>query len=127
MLLGDDKSPSYVRINLLSDYPTVSFVRRPLDDGAQYFGPYLNGYALKKALRSLRRAFPYATSRPVAAKRANLHYHLGLDPGLEEACTSLSQYRINLRKLIKYLRGQKVGLVKNIERDMKKAAGKKQF
>ena len=99
ILLRDDKSQLYVRINYSSDYPTVSFVRRPLDDRALYFGPYLNGYALKKALRYLRRAFPYATARPTAAKRVNLHYHLGLDPGLEENRTSLSQYRQNLRKL----------------------------
>jgi excinuclease ABC subunit C len=127
ILLRDDKSQQFVRVDYKSDYPTVKLVRRPLDDGARYFGPYINGLAVKKALRYLRRAFPYATSRPVGQKRANLHYHLGLDPGLEEGRTSLTDYRANLRKLIQYLQGERVALVREIERDMKSAAKAKDF
>ena len=127
ILLRDDKSLQFVRIDYKSDYPTVTLVRRPLDDGAEYFGPYLNGFAVKKALRYLRRAFPYAISRPNGQKRANLYYHLGLDPGLEEKRTSLTQYRANLRKLMEYLRGHRSALVRDIERDMKKAAKAKNF
>jgi excinuclease ABC subunit C len=122
ILLRDDKSLQYVRIDYKSDYPTVTLVRRPLDDGAEYFGPYVNGLAVKKALRYLRRAFPYAISRPGGQKRANLYYHLGLDPGLEEGHTSLTDYRANLRKLMQYLHGNRVPLMREIERDMKKAA-----
>lgn len=127
ILLRDDKSQLYVRISYKSDYPTVTTVRRPLDDGAEYFGPYFNGFAIKKALRYLRRAFPYAISRPINQKRANLHYHLGLDPGLEDGKTSLAAYRANLRKLMQYLRGQRVKLVREIERGMEKAARDKDF
>src|SRR3990167_9645970 len=127
ILLRDDKSLLYVRIDYKSDYPTVTFIRRPLDDGAQYFGPYVNGLALKKALRYLRRAFPYASGRSGGRKRASLHYHLGLDPGLEEGRTSLGAYRANLRKLMQYLRGERVALVRSIESQMKKAAKAKDF
>ncbi len=127
ILLRDDKSSQYVRIDIKSDYPTVRLVRRPLDDGAEYFGPFLNGFALKKALRYLRRAFPYAVSRPVNQKRATLHYHLGLDPGLEDKKTSLTEYRSNLRKLIQYLKGHRKKLMQDIEKDMKRAARSKDF
>lgn len=127
ILLRDDKSQQYVRIDYKSDYPTVKLVRRPLDDRAEYFGPYLNGFALKKALRYLRRAFPYAISRPANQKRASLHYHLGLDPGLEDGRTSLAAYRANLRKLMQYLKGNRVSLMRDIEKDMKKAAKEKDF
>lgn len=127
ILLRDDKSLQYVRIDYKSDYPTVTMVRRPLDDGAEYFGPYINGLAVKKALRFLRRAFPYAISRPTGQKRTSLYYHLGLDPGLEEGKTSLNEYRANLRKLMQYLRGDRVGLTREIEREMKRAAKSKDF
>ena len=127
ILLRDDKSLQFVRIDYKSDYPTVKLVRRPLDDDAKYFGPYVNGFAVKKALRYLRRAFPYATSRPTNQKRAGLHYHLGLDPGLEEGKTSLNDYRANLRKLMQYLRGERTSLMHEIERDMKKAAASQDF
>lgn len=127
ILLRDDKSLSYVRVDYKSDYPTVTFIRRPLDDGAQYFGPYISIFEVKKALRYLRRAFPYAISKPVNQKRAGLHYHLGLDPGLEDGRTSLDDYRANLRKLMQYLRGNRVTLVREIEREMKRAARAKDF
>jgi excinuclease ABC subunit C len=127
ILLRDDKSQLYIRIDYKSDFPTLSFTRRPLDDGANYFGPYFHGFAVKKALRYLRRAFPYATHRTTGQKRPSLHYHLGLDPGLEDGRTSLANYRANLRKIMQYLRGQRVTLVQAIERDMKKAAAAQDF
>src|SRR5690606_18248132 len=58
ILLRDDKSLTYVRISYKSDHPTVSLTRRPLDDGAEYLGPYFSAFALKRALNYLRKAFP---------------------------------------------------------------------
>lgn len=127
ILLRDDRSLEYARIDYKSDYPTVTTVRRPLDDGAEYFGPFLNGYQLRRALRYLRRVFPYAIKRPVGQKRPSLHYHLGLDPGLESGKTSLVEYRANLRKLIKYLKGERQALVNQIEREMRAAAKSHDF
>jgi excinuclease ABC subunit C len=127
ILLRDDKSSIFVRVDYKSDYPTVTTVRGPLDDGATYFGPYYNSYAVRKALRYLRRAFPYATNRPAGQKRASLYYHIGLDPGLEEGRTSLEAYRANLKKLMQYLSGERVALIRQIERDMKKSAKNKDF
>src|SRR3954464_15894673 len=75
ILLRDDKSMSYIRIEYDSDYPTVSTTRRPLDDGAKYFGPYLSTLSVRTALKSLRRIFPFATKRMPNQKRATLYYH----------------------------------------------------
>ncbi|MGI9341184.1 MAG: GIY-YIG nuclease family protein, partial [Psychrobacter sp.] len=36
ILLRDDKSQMYVRIDMKSEWPHVSFTRGPLDDGAEY-------------------------------------------------------------------------------------------
>src|SRR3990167_10489718 len=89
ILLRDDKSMVYIRIDYDSDYPTVGTTRHPLDDGARYFGPYLSALSVRQALKLLRRVFPFATRRTPGQKRASLHYHLGLDPGLEDGKTSL--------------------------------------
>ena len=35
VLLRDDKSQMYVRIDMKSEWPTVSFTRNPADDGAE--------------------------------------------------------------------------------------------
>lgn len=127
ILLRDDKALSYIRIDYDSSYPTVTTTRRPLDDGARYFGPYYSTTGVREALRLLRRAFPYATKRSVGQKRATLHYHLGLDPGLEEGRTTLGEYRSNLRKLIAVIEGKKQGVVRDIEKEMNLLAKKQNF
>jgi excinuclease ABC subunit C len=127
ILLRDDKAMSYIRIDYDSDFPTVGTTRRPLDDGARYYGPYFSTYGVRQALKLLRRIFPFATRRIPGQKRATLHYHLGLDPGLEEGKTSLEDYRKNLRKLIAVIEGRRNSIIKEIEKDMKHAAKAQEF
>lgn len=118
ILLRDDKAMSYIRVDYDSDYPTVSTTRRPLDDGARYFGPYNSLSTVRQALKLLRRVFPYATRRIPGQKRATLHYHLGLDPGLEEGRTSLPDYRANLRKLMAVIEGKRKTIDRELEKEM---------
>ncbi len=125
--LRDDKAMSYIRIDYDSDYPTVTTTRRPLDDGARYFGPYFSTLAVRQSLKLLRRIFPFATRKIPGQKRATLHYHLGLDPGLEEGRTSLEDYRANLRKLIAIIQGKRKNIINELERDMKRAAKAQNF
>lgn len=127
ILLRDDKAMSYIRIDIDSDFPTVTTTRRPLDDGARYFGPYLSTYGVRQALKLLRRIFPFSTRRITGQRRASLDYHLGLDPGLEEGRTSLDEYRANLRKLIAVIEGRRSGVIKEVEREMKQAAKAQEF
>jgi excinuclease ABC subunit C len=128
ILLRDDKSLSYVRIDIKSDHPTVSLEHRPMDDGAQYFGPYYSSYSVKKALKYLRRIFPFDWKRPLKnAKRTTLDYHIGLSPGLEQNKTSIEDYRLNLKQLARYLKGERSKIMNEMERDMKKAAKAKEF
>jgi excinuclease ABC subunit C len=127
ILLRDDKALSYIRIDYDSDYPTVSTTRRPLDDGARYYGPYFSTYAVRQALKLLRRIFPFATRRIGGQRRATLQYHLGLDPGLEEGKTSLEDYRANLRKLMSILEGKRTAILRQTEKEMKQAAKQQDF
>ena len=127
ILLRDDKSMSYIRIDYDSDFPTVTVTRRPLDDGARYFGPFLSAASVRQALKSLRRIFPYTTKRIPGQKRATLYYHLGLDPGLEEGKTTLEAYRANLRKLMAVIDGKRSSIDKELEREMKRAAQVQDF
>jgi excinuclease ABC subunit C len=127
ILLRDDKSMVYLRIDHKSDYPTVSTTRRPLDDNAKYFGPFLSVKSLRQALKPLRRIFPYATKRSPNQKRASLYYHLGLDPGLEEGRTSLKDYRANLRKLMAVISGNKNQIKTELQKEMERAAKTQDF
>lgn len=124
ILLRDDKSQTFIRIDMKSDWPTVTFTRNPSDDGADYYGPYYNGYAVKKALRYLRRIFPYFTKTPSVPRKPDLDVHMGLSPSM--TMTS-EDYKRELKKLIQYIKGGRVKLVKEIEQAMKQAAKNQQF
>lgn len=119
VLLRDDKSQLYVRIDMKSTWPTVTTTRNPSDDGAEYFGPFFNGLAVKKALRYLRRSFPFFIKVPRDGARPELDSHLGLAP---LPTTSSEEYKRNLKQLIRYVKGERKTLVKDLEREMKQAA-----
>lgn len=119
ILLRDDKSQMFIRIDSKSDWPYVCVTRNPADDGADYFGPYFNGLAVRKALRYLRKVFPHYTKLPKRGNRPDLDVHLGLSPAAE---MSSSDYKIVIRKLIRYIEGGRKAIMNEIERDMKRAA-----
>ena len=123
VLLRDDKSQTFVRINMKSQWPVVSFTRNPADDGADYYGPFYNGFALKKALRYLRPIFPYLTHerRPGQSK---LDEDLGLSPKISDGSLA---YKANLRTLISYIKGNRKAIAAELERNMKTAAGLHEF
>lgn len=121
ILLRDDKSLIFVRIDMKSDWPFVSFTRNPADDNADYFGPYYNGFAVKKALRYLRRVFPYYTKFPglnPGKNKPDLDAHLGLSP----VGMASDDYKANLRRLISYIKGNRKKIIADLETDMKTVA-----
>lgn len=119
----DDKNFSYVRVNVQDDFPRLSVVRRPSDDKARYFGPFMSTSMVRDALRYLRRIFPYFSNSRLVAKSA-LEYQIGLAPSPD---ISKREYRANIRRLIMMLEGKSEDLVRELERGMDKAARAKQF
>lgn len=125
ILLRDDKNVNYVRINMKSEVPYVSFTRTPQDDKADYIGPFYSKLPLEKALRILRKVFPYY-DKPYDGKKT-LNTDLGLTPGIEVGNSMPAEYKKNLRKLELYLQGGRHKLLKDLEKQMKAAAKAERF
>lgn len=120
ILLRDDKTVSYVRIDLKSEVPSVSITRQPAGDNARYIGPFYAKRTVAQALRILRKVFPYY-DKPYDGKKT-LNTDLGLTPGIEIGKSTPQEYKKNLRKLIRYLEGGRQKLLKDLEKQMKLAA-----
>lgn len=118
ILLRDDKSQIFVRIDMKNEWPHIAFTRNPIDDGAQYYGPFYNGYAVKKALRYLRKIFPYYIKAD-GKETSKLDTDLGLSPSRQEGSES---YKRNLRKLISYIKGNRKAIAAELNSEMKRAA-----
>lgn len=125
ILLRDDKTVSYVRISMNLGVPDVSFTRTPIDDKATYIGPFYGKLAIEKALRVLRRVFPYY-NKPYTGRKT-LDTDLGLTPGIEIGKCTPADYKRNLRKLISYLEGGREKLLKSLEKTMKEAASRGEY
>lgn len=125
ILLRDDKTVSYVRIDMKSEVPYVTMTRNPEDDGAEYFGPYYGKTAITRALRVLRRIFPYY-DRPYTGRKT-LNTDLGLTPGIEVGKTTPRDYKHDLRRMISYLKGNRKRLVRDIEKLMYEAAANGEY
>lgn len=123
VLLRDDRSQSFVRIDMKSEWPTVTTTRNPADDGAEYYGPFYNGYALKNALRYLRKVYPYLVKER-GKNDSTLNEDLGLSPKKVDGSEA---YKSNLRKLISYIKGNRKALTNELENAMKMAAKELNF
>lgn len=125
ILLRDDKTVSYVRIDMKSEVPYVSMTRQPLDDKASYIGPFYAKNTVATALRILRKVFPYY-DKPYTGKKT-LNTDLGLTPGIEIGKTTEKEYKKDLKSLIRYLEGDREKLTRDIEKEMKKEAAAGNF
>jgi excinuclease ABC subunit C len=118
--LKDDKNFIYIKISS-DEFPVFTYVRRPMDDKAHYYGPFTSSDAVRRAMRMLRKVFPYITHANWPT-RGCLQFHLGLCPGPEAQAISAINYRKTVRRLELYLTGEQTKLMTDLERDMQKAS-----
>ena len=108
ILLKDDKTYPYIKVNVREDFPVFSITRKLRKDGAKYFGPYMGGINCKDILDTLQLSFnirfchTQVTSKP---KRECLNYHIA-------RCTAPCAHRVNkeeyaqqVKKAINFLEG----------------------
>ncbi len=123
--LRDNKQFLYVKITN-DEFPRVWFTRRPLDDGADYYGPFTSAFGVRKALRQLRRSFPYVTHKTLP-ERACLHYHIGLCPGPEVDAITPKEYRKTLRYIKRYLSGKGGAVMRDLEKRMNRLSREQSY
>ena len=79
--LKDDKTWLSLRLHRGESWPRVVLVRRWKDDGARYFGPYLNELNARKILGLLNRTIPLRTCSDTVfsahSKRPCIEYQMG--------------------------------------------------
>ncbi len=93
VLLKDDKSYPYIKIDIKDDYPTVVITRRLVHDGSKYFGPYANPGSAKEMVDFIKKKFKIRQCRNYKAKnRVCLNYHIGRCLGKKKKNVSKEEY-----------------------------------
>ncbi len=121
ILWKDDKNYFYVKIDK-EGLPVISITHQPKGKG-EYIGPFIEGKALKKSLKTLRKIFPYY-SRKNHPKKPCSFCHLNLCPGPDP---DIKEYKKNIRNLKAVLRGRKNRAVKRIKKEMKRASDNQEY
>lgn len=67
----DDKSYPYIAISTSELYPRIFSTRNRKAKGLRYFGPYMQGWAVRETIDTLLRAFPIRSCKQGTFERAN--------------------------------------------------------
>lgn len=106
ILLKDDKTYPYIKVNLSVDFPRFEITRKITKDKSKYFGPFMNGVSVKDILEIINTCYALRSCKNMSAtKRECLNYHIGL---CKAPCTkkiSKEEYAVSVKKGIDFLNG----------------------
>lgn len=123
VLLKDDKTYPYIKVDIKSDYPNVITTRRILNDGARYFGPYASAGSAKEMVQFIKEKFKIRQCRNFKSnKRACLNYHIHRCCAPCVGYISKEEYRKQIDEIVMLLEGKTSKIVKQLEEEMKQAA-----
>ena len=128
VLLKDDKTYPYIKIDVKSDYPNVVITRKIVNDGSKYFGPYANPGAAKEMLDFIKQKYKIRQCKNFRSEtRACLNYHINRCVGPCMGYISKKDYRAQINEIIDILEGKVDKVLKDLEKQMIEAAGKLDF
>lgn len=120
----DDKSYNYVTITD-ENFPRILVERgRSLEYGLPHealakWGPFPYGGELKEALKIVRKIFPYRDKCKPGQNKPCFNAQLGLCPGVCDGSISEKEYRKIIKHIKLFFEGEKLKLIKSLEREMK--------
>lgn len=130
ILLKDDKTYPYIKVDLREEFPNFYVTRRIKKDGCKYFGPFMGGINCKDILDTLQLTFNIRlcrtkiTSRP---KRECLNYHICRCTAPCAGKVSREEYAGLVKKAINFLDGDYKEAENLLKRKMASAAEKENF
>ena len=128
VLLKDDKTYPYIKIDIKSDFPNVTITRRVTNDGSKYFGPYANPGAAKEMVDFIKQKYKIRQCRNFKSNtRACLNYHINRCLAPCVGLVSKEEYKKQIDEIIDLLDGKTEKILKELETQMKEASKKLNF
>ena len=126
VLLKDDKMYPYIKLTINEDFPTLRITRKKLHDGAKYYGPYTNAYAVKETVDFLNQTFMLKHCRkifkPGKLETPCLNYHIKRCPGICAGYISKEDYAKIIKQVMLFLDGKVDDILKNLKVEMEEAS-----
>lgn len=128
VLLKDDKTYPYIKIDVKSDYPNVVVTRRIVNDGSKYFGPYANPGAAKEMVDFIKLKYKIRQCKNFkSTTRACLNYHINRCMAPCIGLVSKEEYKKQIDEIIDLLDGKIDKVIKELNTQMEEASKKMDF
>ncbi|MGO8763932.1 MAG: excinuclease ABC subunit UvrC [Limisphaerales bacterium] len=127
----DDKRFLMLKVNLNDPIPNFAFARFKKDDGARYFGPFVNATAARNVVMLARRQFNLRGCRVFTPGENDykhcLYAHLKYCTAPCVGNVTRDQYLDQVKAACDFLEGQCHEMQEQLAAEMKKAAGAQDF
>ena len=128
VLLKDDKTYPYIKIDIKSEFPNVFITRRITNDGSKYFGPYANPGAAKEMLNFIKQKYKIRQCRSFKSNdRPCLNYHIKRCLAPCVGYISREEYMKQINEIIDLLEGKTDKIIKELNIQMKEASEKQEY
>ena len=128
VLLKDDKTYPYIKIDVKSDYPGVFITRRVINDGSKYFGPYANPGAAKEMIDFIKQKYKIRQCRTLKNReRPCLNYHINRCLAPCMGYVTPQEYKKQIDEIIDLLEGKTDRILKELDKQMQEASEKLDF
>lgn len=133
--LLDDKTFPYLMVTTGEDYPGVFVTREPQKNGVKLYGPFTSVHALKDAVVHLQKAFKFRTCHlDIREEDDSKRFFRPCLLYAIKQCTapcadkiSPEAYGDDIKRLIRFLDGERKTILRDLEREMTKASESLQF
>lgn len=131
ILLKDDKTYPYIKVNLKEPFPAFSVTRKIKRDKAKYFGPFMGGVSAKDTLEIINLAFTVRTCSvkidPEKPQKECLNYHLKKCLAPCAGKVSEKEYDERVKEAIDFLSGSDESVEKILTEKMRKFSELEEF
>ncbi|WGL60724.1 excinuclease ABC subunit UvrC [Pigmentibacter sp. JX0631] len=121
ILLRDDKTYPYIKIDIQEEWPKVTVVRKRKKDGSLYFGPYTLTGQVIQLMNLINRFFPLVKCTPTVFKtvtRPCNYYDIKKCLGPCKLTVDKKEYESHLNNVIAILNGKSKDILTKIKKEM---------
>ena len=129
--LKDDKHYPYLKITIQERYPRLLIVRKIIKDGSLYFGPFTETRNMRQLKEFSIKLFKIRDCNMKLPQKSPVRPCINFSMGICSApCAekiSEADYKKNTEQLIKFLKGERKGIINNLSKNMELASKELNF
>ena len=130
ILLKDDKSFPYIKIDVKNEWPTISITRRRYNDGAKYIGRVPSAWSARQTYEFIKKVFPLRScTKQISGieTRPCLKYHIRRCPGPCIGAVGREDYQAIVRQVVAVLEGKEEPVLRDLKKSMAAASRSLEF